>query len=163
MTALTGRLPDPVVGLGDLIPLTLSLDTLAYSDGDVLADMQALTDFLRAEGGRAIIQSLTVLDKDDQGVAFDVLVSPNANSLGSENSAPAISDANAEGLQRLCRVETSDYIDLGGCRLATVRNLGLVVEAAPGSTTLYVGAITRGGSPTYSAAGLILYFGVLWD
>lgn len=147
---------------GDVVEVTLSLDTSIYADGDVLADFQALAGAVRLVGGKALIQSVSVLDKDDQGVAFDILLSQTAISLGTENAAPSISDANAATVQRVCRIETTDYIDLGGCRIATKANIGLVVEAAIASTSLYVGAITRGGTPTYSAAGLVLRFGLVW-
>lgn len=160
-TAPAVPLPTAAPGTpGDVITVTLSTDTSAYADGDILADLQAVGGFFRQPGGRALIQSVTVLDKADQGVALDLLTSPNPVSLGTENAAPSISDANADGLQRLCRVEAADYIDLGGCRLATKAGLGLLVEAAAGSTTLHLGAITRGGTPTYGAADVVLRLGV---
>jgi hypothetical protein len=156
---------------GDVVAVTLSVDTSAYADGDVLADFQEVTNFVRTNGGRALIQSLTVLDKDDQGVAMDIFTTPSAISLGTENSAPSITDTNAEGVQcvrppgNTYSIEASDYKDLGGCKLATVSNIGLLVEAL-GTTghekSIYIGAITRGGTPTYSASGLILRFGLLW-
>lgn len=145
---------------GDVITVTCTLDTSAYAAGDVLFDMQEVAGFMRENGGRAIIQSITVLDKDDQGVAFDIITSPNANSLGTENAAPSVSDANADGMQRLCRIEASDYIDLGGCKLATRTNLGLQVESGAASTSMYIGGITQ-GAPTHSASGLVLRIGVV--
>lgn len=147
---------------GDVLDVTLSLDTAIYADGDVLADFQAVTGFVRLVGGKALIQSITVLDKDDQGVAFDILTSQTGATLGAENAAPAITDANAATVQRLCRIETTDYIDLGGCRIATKTGIGLMVEAASDSTGIYIGAITRGGTPTYTAAGLVLRLGLIW-
>lgn len=162
MTALSSRLPNPVVGMSDVISVTLTLDTDPYADGDVLADLQEVTNFMRADGGRAVIQSLTVLDKDDQGAEMDIFISPNAVSLGTENSAPSITDANAEGLQHVCAVATEDYQDLGGCKVATIRPIGLVVESAGGSKSMYIGAITR-GTPTHTASGLVLQIGLLLD
>lgn len=145
---------------GDVIPVTLSLDTSAYADGDVHADFQEVTGFFSRAGGRALIQSVSVVDKDDQGIAFDILTTPLAVSLGTENSAPNISDTNAETVQRLTRVETSDYIDLGGVRVATKTGLGLMVEADVASTSLRIGTIIR-GIGTYTASGVILRFGVI--
>jgi hypothetical protein len=94
---------------------------------------------------------------------MDIFISPSAVSLGTENSAPNISDTDAQGLQRICNIASGDYIDLGGCRIATVTGLGLVVEAAEGTTTMYIGAITRGGTPTYAASDLTLQIGLLQD
>lgn len=156
---------EAVVGLvgtpGDVISVDLTLDTNAYADGDVLADFQELTNFVRTVGGRGIIQSITVLDKDDQGLAFDILSSPSAVSLGAENAAPSISDTDAAGVQRVVRVETTDYIDLGGCKIATKTNIGLEIEAAADSRSVYIGAIIRGAG-TYSATGIRLRFGLIW-
>jgi hypothetical protein len=162
MVALSSREPAPTVGMSNVLNVTLSLDTSAYVSGDVLADLQAVADFMRADGGRATIQSLTVLDKDDQGLEMDILISPTSTSLGTENSAPNISDTNAENLQRICNVASGDYIDLGGSKMATKTGIGLVVEAAAGSTTMYIGAITR-GAPTHTASGIILTLGLLLD
>lgn len=162
MTAQSARLPNPVVGMSDVISVTLSLDTNAYASGDVLANLQEVANFMRADGGRAVIQSVTVLDKDDQGAEMDIFISPNAVSLGDENATPDISDADAEGLQHLCNVSGDDYQDLGGCQVATVKAIGLVVEAAAGSKSMYIGAITR-GTPTHSASGVVLQLGLLLD
>jgi hypothetical protein len=163
MVAMSSKLPDTVVGVSTVKTVTLSVDTSAYADGDVLADLQAVTNFMRADGGRAVIQSVTLIDKSDQAVAMDIFISPSAVSLGTENSAPNISDTDAQGLQRICNIASGDYIDLGGCRMATVTGLGLVVEAAEGTTTMYIGAITRGGTPTYAASDLTLQIGLLQD
>lgn len=159
---VTEATPLPVTSAADVIEVVLTLDTSGgYADGDVLADFQEVTNFVRALGGRALIQSITVVDKDDVGLAFDILTSRSAISLGTENAAPSISDANAVGVQRIVRIETTDYIDLGGCRVATRAPVGVVIEAASDTRSMWVGAIVRGAG-TYSAAGLVLRFGVVW-
>lgn len=149
-----------VVTPADLISLTLSLDTNAYTSGDVLAATQVLTDALRVEGGRAVLQSLVVIDKDDQGVEMDVLLFATNQSLGTENQAPDIDDTEVEAFLGLVNVASSDYKDLGGCKVATVKGIGLVVEADAASKDLYVAVITR-GAPTHTAAGVQLKFGFL--
>lgn len=146
---------------GDVIDITLSLDTSAYDAGDVLADTQTITNAVRVTGGRAILQSVTVIDEDDQGVALDLYFMSTSRSLGTENSAPNISDANARDILGFVAVASGDYKDLGGVRIATVRNIGLLLEAAGGSRDLYVGA-TTGGTPTYTASGLKLRLGFTW-
>lgn len=149
-------------GHGDGFEVTLSLDTSAYADGDVLADTQTLTDAVRVAGGRALLHSLVVIDEDDQKQTFDLLFFSANRSLGTENAAPSISDANARDFLGSVRVSTGDYLDLGGVAVATVRNVGLFLEAAAGSRDLYLGAIVRGAA-TYTASGLRLRLGLLWD
>lgn len=162
-TLVEDAAPLPVRGASDVIVVTLSTDTSAYADGDVLADTQAISNAVRANGGRAILQDVTILDKDDQGAAMDLVFLNANNSLGTENAAPNISDTNAEAIDGFVSIATTDYIDLGGCKVACVKNIGLMLEATGASTTLYIGAITRGGTPTYSASGLIVKLKLLWD
>lgn len=151
------------VGSTDIITVTLSLDTSIYADGDVLAATQEIANAARAPSGRAILQSIHVLDEDDQGVAFDVIFLGADVAIGTENAAPSITDADARQILGMVRVGAGDYIDLGGCRIATLTGLGLPLEPAAGATSLYLGAITRGGTPTYTAAGVSLRLGILWD
>lgn len=151
------------VGSTDIISVTLSLDTSQYADGDVLAATQEIANAARAPSGRAILQSLHVLDEDDQGVAFDVIFLGADVAIGTENAAPSITDTDARQILGMVRVGAGDYIDLGGCRIATLTGLGLPLKTAAGATSLYLGAITRGGTPTYTASGVTLRLGILWD
>ena len=148
---------------GDVIPLTPALDTSIYADGDVLFATTALAGMFRVAGGRSLVQSLAVIDTDDQGVAFDLFYLQTNVSLGTINAAPSITDADAiaSNIRRICRVESTDYIDLGGCRIANKDNIGAMIEAAAGVTGGYLAAITRGGTPTYTASGLLLRLGVI--
>ena len=146
---------------GDLIDVTLTLDTSAYADGDVMADTQTVSNAVRVTSGRAILQSIAVIDEDDQGQTFDILFFSANRSLGTENSTPSISDANARDFLAVVRISSSDYLDLGGVKVATRAGLGLLLEAS-GSRDLYVGTIIRGAA-TYTASGVRLRLGFLWD
>lgn len=145
---------------GDVITVVPTLDTSAYQSGDVLFNPTALTNAARVNGGVLLLQSLTVLDKDDQGLAMDLFLSQGSTALGTINNAPNISDANAENVHIVGSILASDWIDLGGCRVATLRNIGLEVEAAGGSRDVFLSAITR-GAPTHTASGLFIRAGVV--
>lgn len=164
--------PDPTLASGegvvgqvlspsDVLELIPTLETSAYADGDLLFDATELSNFVRSTGKTGLIQSITVIDKDDQKVAFDLFSAYETVDFGTVNSAPSISDADAAKVQRVCRVETSDYIDLGGVSVATLTNIGLVVEPASASRSMFFAGVTR-GAPTYTASGLTIRFGVLW-
>jgi hypothetical protein len=163
---LARRAYDRLVNQGDVITVTLSLDTNAYADGDVMADTQVVTGAIHAAGGEAILHSVLVLDEDDQGQTFDILLLNADNSIGTENSAPSITDANARTIVAAgtptndLRISSGDYIDLGGCRVAMKTNIGAVVKAASGSSDLYVATVIRGAA-TYSASGVKLMLGFL--
>ena len=148
------------VGLPDTsVTITCSLDTSAYADGDVLFDTQEIAGAVRNNGEQCILQSVHVVDIDDQGVDFD-LVFFNANtSLGTENSAPDINDT--EVLTTLAVYKfTNDYVDLGANRTRTDWQIGLPLKAGAATTSLWVAGITR-GTPTHSASGLQITFGFL--
>lgn len=155
-------LPVAALGAGTVLDVTLSLDTSAYADGDVLADTQSLANAVRLAGGRAVLQSVMLIDESDQKQGLDLIVLDANNSLGSENSAPNISDANAGAILGRVPITAGDYYDLGGVSIANVNGVGLMLKAAASSTTLYVGAISR-GTGTYGATALKLKLGLLWD
>lgn len=144
-----------------IIDLTATLDTSAYASGDVLFDTQALASVARTAGSTVILQSLTVIDEDDQGVAFDLYFLDTNNPLGTENEAPSITDAHARTILGYVAIGTGDYKDLGGARIATIRNIGLPLKAAAESTSLYVGGVNGSGTPTFTASGLKFKFGFL--
>jgi hypothetical protein len=138
-----------------MITVTLSLDTNAYAIGDVLAATQEVTGYVAVAGSKSFLQSVTVLDADDQKIAMDLVFLSADVALGTENAAPNISDANADNILGIVRIAASDYIDLGGVACATRTGLGLSILAPQG---LYIAAIT-GGAPTHSAAGVKVRLG----
>jgi hypothetical protein len=155
--------PLPVGAPGDSIEVTLTLDTSAYAAGDVLADTQEINNAVRANGGRAILQSIVVYDQDDQKAAMDIYILQSSASLGTENNAPNISDANALNILGLVSVGAGDYKDLGGMSVANIKGIGMgPLEAASDSRDLYVGVVTQ-GTPTHSASGARIRFNFLWD
>lgn len=147
----------------DVLDLIATLDVAIYADGDVLFDTQEIPNFFSEPLGEATLTSLQVLDEDDQGIALD-LIFLNANvSLGAENGAPSISDANARNIVGRVSIATGDYVDLGGVRVATKSAIAQKFKGVAGTASLWVAGITRGGTPTYTVNGLRLKFGVDQD
>lgn len=136
-----------------VIDVTFVLDTSAYASGDVLSDVVAIPRAALSVGGSVVLDSLTLIDEDDQKQALTAVFLDTNNSLGTKNSAPNISDANARKVLGHVPVVANDYVDLGGVSIACVRNLGLVLKCDPAATSLYV-ALVSGGTGTYTANGL---------
>lgn len=136
-----------------LVNVSLTVTTTAHANGDILADLQPIANALRVTNGTAEVMSVSLIDYDDQGTALDLVFSSANVSLGTENSPPTITDLDATSLLSFVPIVAGDYRDLGVNRIATVRNVGLVVAAEAGTTTLYIGAIVRGAA-TY-AGGVI--------
>jgi len=135
--------------------VTLSLDTSAYTAGDVLAATQSF-DLEQA----AVLQSLVVIDKDDQKAALDLWFLDADVAIGAENSAPNLSDANAVNLLGRIPVAGADYFDFGGVSLAVYRDLYLPLRPALGTKLSYIAAVNGAGTPTYTAAGLVIRLGL---
>jgi hypothetical protein len=141
--------------------VALSLDTSAYADGDVLADTQELDGaaFL-ANGRTAILQSIVVYDLDDNGGALDIVLLNADQSLGTENSAVSISDANLTKVVAVVEVAADDYIDFINSQVAVIDNIGALIEAASDDDALYIAAISR-DTKTYTASGIKVRVGLL--
>lgn len=144
----------------DVVSLVPVLDTGAYGDGDVLFATTAIPNAVRVTGGQAVLQSLALIDKADNGAAIDLYFFDSNVALGTFNVAPSISDANALKLLGVISIGTGDYKDVGGAKVATLRGLGLLLEAASGRN-LYVAA-TVAGTPTFAADDITIRFGFLW-
>jgi len=142
----------------DLHDVTLSTDTAICASGDVLADTQVVSNAVLMNGGHALLHSITVLDKDDQGQAMDLVFLRSNVSIGTENAAVSVTDTNAAEILGIVPVAASEFYDLGGCRIATLTGVGLVLETASDSTSLYIAAISK-GTGTYTASGLIVKLG----
>ncbi len=143
--------------------IALSADTSAYASGDLIADTQQMAAFFNKTDGRGVINSITIIDQDAQGVALYVLFHSTSTSMGTENSAPNISDANALGIQGIVAVSTSDYVTVSGTKVATIKNIGLPVKAASGTNDLYISVLNSTGTPTFTATGLNMVIGGLLD
>lgn len=153
-----------VGGNSKVIDVTLSLNTAQYASGDVLAEAQEVADAMRIAAGTGVLYSVQVIDQDDQGGALDLVFFSSSASLGTENSAVSISDADAAKILGVISVGASDYVDLVGSQVASLKGseCGFVLEAGAASTSLWVGAISR-DTKTYTAAGIVLRLGVLRD
>lgn len=152
-----------VYGSGDVIDVTLSTDTSQYADNDVLAAPQEVTNFFRTAGGRVLLQSLTLLDEADQASDIDLIFMNATGSLGAENAALGPTDAVAQTIIGTVSLLASANVDLGNSQLMSANGIGLMMKAAAGSTSVWIGAVVRSGTPTYAADSLKLKLAVFWD
>lgn len=144
----------------DVHTVTLSLDTSAYASGDLTADTQVISSTaVDQAGGVAILDSITIVDEDAQGVAQTIIITSASTSMGTENSAPNISDANARNILGVVAVAAADFVTISGTKVATIRNIGLHCKAAAGSQALYVAVLNGSGTPTHTASGVRMQLG----
>lgn len=151
-----------LVGASDtVVTVTPTLDTNVYASGDLLFDSTEITNAVRANGGHSILESITVIDKADQGVAFTLLFANAATDFGTLNNAPDPDDTEAATVIGFVPVAIGDYVDLGGARVACVRNIGLMLKAGGATTSLYIAGVNGTGTPTYGASELVFQLGFL--
>jgi hypothetical protein len=141
----------------NVIDVTLVADTSIYADNDLLAIPQVITGVFRQAGGRVRLDSVLLLDEDDQGTEVELIFMNADGSLGTINGALNPTDAVARTIVGTVLMQT--YSDLINSQVAVRTGLGMIMEAAAASTSLWVAAVVRSGTPTYSASGLKLKLG----
>lgn len=146
----------------DVKDVTPVLDTNAYADNDVLFVPIVIPGAFREPGGIRVLQSIVVLDGDDQAVDMDLVFFNASATLGTINAAVSISDADAAKIIGYVRlVAADDANDLINSYVYAKSGIGQVLKAASGQTDLYVAGIVRSGTPTFSAAGMKIKLGFI--
>ena len=156
-----------LIGVWDnLIEVTLSLTATTYADGDLLADTQEIAKAC-FENSTCTLQSIRLLDNDDQGGALDILILRSNQDMGTEDDAFAPADTAADEILTAVSFTAGDYVDLANSQLA-VKNMadtGMGVKLAPAdntTTSLYIAAVSR-DTKTYTTAGIELLLGFMRD
>ncbi len=145
-----------------VVTATPVLDTNAYIAGDTLGALATLANVARTSAGCAILQSVTVIDSDNQGGAFDILLFNATVTCSAANAAWNTADSDMIKCQALVKVTAADYTTYGSTlnKVATFRGLGIVVS--PAATSMFLGTVSQ-DTKTYTAAGLTIVLGFLRD
>lgn len=149
---------------GKILTITPAAASFAtpYTSGDVIGAVNTLSKAVEEMGGAAVLDSIVVLDKANQKSALDLVFFNEApvNSIGADNDAYGLNDADLTKVVGRISVAGSDYVSSGTNNAeATLRNVGLLLQALSGSQSLYMAVVARGG-PTYgSATDLVVKLG----
>ena len=144
--------------------VTLSTDTSAYANADLLADTQTISDFFNDNDGAGSIKSLVVIDTDDQTLyTFSLWFLDGTGSLGTENSAPSATDAVCQTVLAKVDFATTDGLDLGDSKVYSKTGLSIPVKAIAGTNDLGIAAIVTTGTPTHTASGIRVRIGMELD
>ena len=155
---------------GNIIRVTPTILTAAYSAGEALFDATEIPNAVSYRGGVSRLIGVSMLSLHDDAVEDVGLVfMENEQNLGTVGAAVDLTDANAVAANIIsgCVLNGSDNTqDLGVCRLySTIAYTGnsaistfspMLLQAAPGSTSVYVTAACLGGTATYAADSLQL-------
>lgn len=144
----------------DVITFTPVLETSALADNDVFFIPIEVPQVFN-KGLPRVLQSVVVLDKDDQNVDFDLVFFNASATLGTLNAAVSITDTDAEKIIGYVKmVASTDANDLIGSMLYAKSGIGMVLEGA-GSASLWVGGVVRSGTPTFTASGMKIKLGFI--
>jgi hypothetical protein len=144
-----------------VLSVTLSLSTDQYADGDVLAATQAVANAF-VNNRPAILQSIRLLDADDQAGALDLVFLSANVAIGTENSAVSVTDANAAKIMTVVEIAAADYVDMINSQVVAKNGsdsgMGVLLQA-DAANSLYIAAVSR-DTKTYTASGLSLLIGL---
>lgn len=143
----------------DVISVTPTIDTNAYTSGDAVGGKQTLTSAARVSGGKVLLNSVVVVDKGNQKKPLTILFfdsDPSAATI-TNNAAFAFSTDITKVVGRV-NVVAGDYETVDSKAVACVKAIGLEMKAS-GSANLYAAVVTT-DTPTYtSASDLIFRYG----
>jgi hypothetical protein len=149
-------------GPAKLITVAMVVDTAILASGELVADTQAIPDAVDETGRPALLQSITILDTDDQTAsAYDIYILDRNVSMGTLNAAPSISDANSAALLGPpIAIATGDWKDLGGAKISGKEAIGKIVKPYSGRS-LYAAIVNGAGTPTFASGILTVRFGFI--
>jgi hypothetical protein len=154
----------------DLITVTPTISSGSTdASGDLLFDAVEIPNAVAVKGGAAILQSITAYHKGDQTVTFDIIFFQVTKDLGTAGAALTWGGgdevANATAAVILGHTSITNWTDLVDVQVATKNNIGLILEAADDTRSIYAAGICRGASSGDHGAtsNLILRFGLIQD
>tara|TARA_Y100001963_G_scaffold152339_1_gene236975 strand:- start:537 stop:1040 length:504 start_codon:yes stop_codon:yes gene_type:complete len=147
----------------DAIGGTPNIAEATYSDGDLMAEQETISNAVSVNGGTCILQSIVAIDTSDTGGAITLIISDGSLDYGTVGSAVNTTDANADNTFAI--VEISNFTDIGGSKIGIKSNIGLCMKASSTTKDLYYGVInTSGGNIVIGTDEDILFrFGVVKD
>lgn len=140
------------------VQVTPTTDTSDYASGDIIFDTTALAGFVVGSGNHAVLENIRIIEAQDQAAFSGYIYFLRSNvSMGTINSAPNISDANAKEIVGRIPFAISDWVDLGGCKELNLSSgaIGLPkrMKATTG-TTLYIAMVATSDPGTFTASSM---------
>ena len=150
-----------------VIRVTPTLDTGAYSDDDVFFNSTEIPSAVIGNGGASKLIGLTILNEDDVAHDIDIVFMQKSTDLGTINDVVGSNSkwtnvlAKAAGVLGVVKVDWSlSSIDFVNNLVFTTANanpsaksegLPILLQAEDNSTSVFMAAISRGGTPTVAA------------
>ena len=154
---------------GKIVRVTPTLSTDAYAGGDVLFNSVAIPNAVSNRGGVSKLTGMFILNQNVTVIDATFLFSENSLTLGTINATANISDADIEAGNIIGKVnldgDQSGTAHLDNAKLynaaynaAVEHSVPQLLQAAAGSTSVYVAGIITSGTPTLAADDIDLIF-----
>ena len=148
----------------DVITLTPDTATEECLAGDVIFQADELPNMVSVDAGTCMVHSIGVLDDDDNGQAIDIVFMDTTGLLDAGDDGGSIDAADGVIPDAIIGVVSiTTYFDGIAWKYGYKTNIGLVLKAPSASKSIYVAAVNRGSTATWTAAGLRLQIGVIKD
>ena len=148
----------------DVITLTPDTATEECLAGDVIFQADELPNMVSVDAGTCMVHSIGVLDDDDNGQAIDIVFMDTTGLLDAGDDGGSIDAADGAIPDAIIGVvQITSYFDGIAWQYGYKTNIGLVLKAPASSKSIYVAAVNRGTTATWTAAGLRLQIGVIKD
>ena len=135
----------------------------AVGDNDIIFADHEIENSVMIDGGRGIIQSIVILDDDDNGAAMDIFFHARSGAIGSEGAAISITTAGLIASIKAV-VPFTTYSDGINWVFGHKENIGAGFKTTDASKSIFVTAVNRsGGSKTYTASGLVVKIAIVRD
>ena len=148
----------------DVITSAPDIAEATYATTQLMCESENITDVLTVPGGKCILQSITAIDTSDTGGAITVVITDaTASDMGTVGSTVAMADAGADNSVAI--IELTNWIDVGGAKICSKGNIGLVLIGGASTQTLHYGVFNSSGSNIVIDSGedIIFQFGVIRD
>ena len=149
----------------DLITITPTIETSTIDANDVLFNPTAITNAVAVTDGKAIVQSICLIDQTntsvDAGVQIDLVFTQDNTNIGTLDAAVSGADSVLDGILGI--VSISNYVDMINGQVATKNNIGLVLQGASSSKTVYVAGIIREAGTARAADAIDIRLGIVKD
>tara|TARA_R100000322_G_scaffold150446_1_gene107549 strand:- start:1064 stop:1594 length:531 start_codon:yes stop_codon:yes gene_type:complete len=156
----------------DLIDISATL-TSDGTSGDLMFDVTEIPYAVSVNGGAGILQSVVAIVTDNSTDAsgdganitggFKLVITSDSTSIGSVSDAIGADTSTRAVLDGICCITDITYVtDHGYFGVFSKDNIGAIVKAASGSTSLYAYGITS-STNDYNGATITLRLGFVKD
>ena len=150
-----------------VIRVTPTLDTSAYADDDVFFNSTEIPSAVIGNGGSSKLIGITILNEDDVAHDIDIIFMQKSSDLGTINEAVGSNSKWPNALAKQAGVLGVVTIDWSLSNANMVNNLifttananpsakseglPILLQAEDDSTSVFMAAVSRGGTPTVAA------------